>query len=341
MKQIELEHPALIETIRRILTQENAVPTASVRDFDGNEYHVKVDLKTQMENETTKLMLSTDDNGKLYKGGSVTVEIAHSLSAAFLEKCGAKPFLVKVLQRHFAHDTGCFLVGSSGDKATVTVRLDTSDLTVDAVITHPTIRKAAQLRLLVVLGPYLMQFDKFLISKNAGQDLPFLELPFSRNAGGGANEARMFLYSANANFISLLYLRVPHVDERIFVRTFLHEMQGLSGDAKKGLAGSVGMSYVAGALAPSLPANAPGAPAATDDCFYVTFVVSKRHMDPIDVAERVVRQIIDFRAFLSYHVGCCKSNLHAAMRKRAEASLLVIARAKTKTTGRPRIAIDG
>jgi actin related protein 2/3 complex subunit 2 len=343
MRHIEVEHPAVIETIRRILARENLVPKAHVRDFDGNEFCVVCELPTQTLDDG--VVVARDEvSGKLFAGGSVTVSIAHALSPAFFETSGAKPFLNKVLQRHFAHDPTCFTIGSSSASGgtTVTVKLATDNMTVDEVVSHPTVRKASQLRLLVLFAPFLYEFEHFLVSKNAGQDVPFMALPFVRNAGGGANDARMYLYSANANFVALLYLRIPDTDERIFVRTFLSEMQLLSGNASKGLAGCVGASFVAAAKAPSLPAipQASVVPAPTDDSFFVTFVISKRHMDPVDTAERAIRMVVDFRAYLLYHVHCCKSNLHAAMRARADASLQVINRAKTKTTGRPRIAIE-
>jgi hypothetical protein len=347
MKYVELEHPAVLETIRRILTGENSVPTAAVRDFDGNILHVTVDLKQQEDKDNAGQQLTIDEKGRLFSGGSVKIEAQHSLTPAFLEKSGARPFLQKVLERHFAHDKACFKIGAGGDKYAVTVTLDTSNKTVAEVLDHPTVRKASQLRLLVALGPFLLQFERFLVSKSAGADLPFMELPFARSAGGGGNEARMFLYSANANFVSLLWLRVPDMAERIFVRVFLNEMQGLSGNVQKGLNGCIGMSFNTGEKkAPSWPASAPGCPALSEDSFWVTFVFQKRHMDgtlPSGdlIAERSVRSVMDFRAFLSYHVSCCKSNLHASMRRRADESLKTIQRAKTKLTGKPKIQIEG
>jgi len=59
---------------------------------------------------------------------------------------------------------------------------------------------------------------------------------------------------------------------------------------------------------------------------YITFALLDRHVTP-QALDNTVDRIIQFRAYLHYHIKCSKSHMHSRMRKRVESLLQVLNRA--------------
>jgi actin related protein 2/3 complex subunit 2 len=296
---MERSHPAVIETVRRIVTGENDVPYAHVRDFDSNEYSVRVN----------------DD------ATAIVVSIRSQVPRSYFDKFCAEDF-AGLLGKHFGK--GVAAEADEGTVVSIHVSLPTDDPA--GVVNAPVLVKAASLRTILLAAPLLRAVELYKANK-----------PFATRIPYRPNES-IYLYPANNNLNAVISIRVENPSDRIMVRTFLTQF----GETKRMDRGaSAGPGFMFLPQAPAMPGGlSPAEPSDDEGTFWCCFTLSKKAMEKPADTELCMEFLANFRQYVMYHMQCARSAMHAKMRDRVKTSLLVLNRAKTAATGRPRISIE-
>lgn len=298
-KLIHLEscHPAVVETIRRIVTGENDVAYAAVRDFDGCEYPIAV----------------TED------ASAIVISVRHSVPPQFFAKtCESE--LRDVLTRHFGD---ALITTEDGCVASVSVALPEDEPA--RVVGDPVVAKAANLRCLCIASVFLRAV------KAATTKQPFaVRVPYRHSES-------LYVYTDKAAVNAVVSIVVDNIGDRLLVRTFLTEMAEAKKQGKT--SGGPGFFFTQG-QPPSLTGGLSPAEPADERTFWCTFTLSQKSMATPNDTERAAEFIVNFRAYVMYHMQCARSSMHARMRERVKTSLQVLNRAKTATTGKARITIS-
>jgi actin related protein 2/3 complex subunit 2 len=300
---MEKAHPAVIETVRRITTGENDIAHAGIRDFDGNEYVVRVN----------------DD------ATAIIVGIRHQVPKAFFEKNCADE-LAALLGKHFGKAIAAPPVAEEDHLATVVIPLPEDEAA--KVVTSPLLAKAASLRTICLAAPFVKCVEMFQANK----------LTFKMRVPYRPNES-IYLFPAKGNLNVVVSIVVPDKSDRILVRTFLTEFA----EAKKldrQAAGGPGFAFLHGEAPPFPEGLSAAEPNGDESVFWCQFSLSKKSMESQANTELCAEFLANFREYVMYHMQCTRSAMHARMRERVKNSLQVLTRAKTSTTGRPRITIQ-
>lgn len=309
---IEDVHPAVSKSIQRILSRENTVPYCCVRDFDGCEHYITVTEEPVPEVPEGEVAPEPRR--------TVFVSLKHVVDTTVLNRFGN-------LQERLAATVGdkAALQEKPEDPAFVcTVSLPSDHKNFDQIVAA-----ASKLRIAALCAPFFAMFDQYL-KDPSGSSVKPLVIPY-RSAES------MYLYSAKGNFYVTISICVSDRDDNLFTRNFLQTFA----DAKKlekSISGAPGFSFATGKPPQDLP-SAIVKEATTDDVFWATFQLFKKQMEKPADAEKTVQSLANFRNYLSYHIRCCRSNMHAKMRERVETSMQILNRAKTSTTGRARVQI--
>lgn len=271
---METAHRAVLETVRRIVTGENDVSYASIRDFDHNELQVRI----------------TEDASALVIG------VTHAVPEDVFQKhCAAE--LKEVLTRHF----GSAVAEQPDDGCLVSVNIPLPAEEPETVVQNPLLSKAASLRTLC----YAAFFFKVAASKT----------PMTIRLPRGPSESA-YVHGSAGNVNVSFSIHVPNDSDAIFVRTFLSEM-------KIAKTTSVIMGFDRG-VTPTFPGGVKAVEKESDQMFWAHFKMSQVSLDSPALLEKSVEHLMNFRAFLFYHINCSRSMVHARMRERVRAAEQVL-----------------
>lgn len=322
---LEAVHPGVIESVRRLLAGDNEVGVTAIRDFDQNEYHIS--LVTSEAEEPIALLVS----------------IKHRLQRMFSENQVLKLRLDKIILRHLT-----IAFKGKEDRARealsempvegmlATIRVSLAGQTEENIALNPALLVAAQLRHLVLFAPFQVTFDKYCASPKPGPaTAPPTCLPYREN------ESIYLLITSSGTLTCAITIRAFDEDDAIFIRQFLKEIE-FTRKQDKSVSGGPG--FTISGMPSSLFTDGFEAREATDGSdtklFWCVFTIPKSLLDPPEKSEKCILTLINFRQYLLYHIQCCKSYLHSAGRDRVKKLEQVINRAKTNTTGCPRIQIE-
>lgn len=313
---LEDVHPALLNALERMIRQENVVPHTSVKDFDGTELRITI----ARSGEVLQTQQTAEQEADEQRNVTVVMSLHHFVPKSVLD----------VFQNYEAWIRRKFPAASQlvFDDSKSTLTLTIPPKTSDAVRSDLASR-FSQLRAWSFVPLFQRQFELFLGGKP--EAVKPIRIPYHPNES-------MYVYTSRGNFICLVSLVVDSADEQVFAKQFLQTFQ----DAKKlqkEIAQAPGFVFTQQLAPTDMPANLR-AEAETEGIFWCQFQLQKSHMEgKEDMVIRVITQLINFRNYLLYHIHCCRSYMHALMRKRVESSLLVLNRSKTNTTGRARVVI--
>lgn len=320
MLLLDLVHPALLEAIRRISSHENSTPHCAVRDYDGAELVVSVALPAASAEEG-------DEPAVDHAVAAVaTVSLKHPAGLGGLDKHGNLAAVLKSVAHGFGAaglGVACVLRDAPEPGAVATI-----DVTLGTPASDAALARASQLRVLCLTAPFLHLFAQF--ATNPAGVVP-TRVPYRQGES-------LYLLQVKGIFLVVISVVCPDPEERLFVRNFLQGMFDVK-KAEKSIAGAPGFEFSNGKAPNDLPAALAAEPE-SEATFWVTFGLGAKHMSgekPGPAA--TVTQIVNFRSYLTYHIACARSQIHAEMRARVEASLQVLNRAKTTTTGKARVQI--
>ena len=370
---LERVHPSVVETVRRIVAGECDVPTSVIRDFDGSEY--LVNLSEDADYIEIGIRFSSASERTATCGSKY-----HTLNRKFIKHCETeldfplRATLWKLLKRELlnpsvvpgilthlripASPTGGSSPSSSDfdgskekvkgvdkaalegylveepevGKALVAIRVPVDPEEPTATITDPGLLIAAQLRHFMLFSFFEVWHDKLYGSSDRAnaqmseEGAQFtMRIPYHPGQG-------IYLYANRGVPQCTICLRVLDPDLQLFVQAFLQEMKACKVSGSPGIGVTRGAApQMAGTLAPVEPQD--------EASFWLSFSLSKRTLDPSSHGAAVL-QIINFYNTILYHIGTMRSALHARMRARVAGLLQVLNRAKTKTTGQPRVEIE-
>ena len=311
MLLLENIHPALLNAIERMISGDNVVPHCAVRDFDGTEYLVAV--------ESAEPPSTNDELDEKRQAFKISVSVKHSVPFSALNHHSN---FADVVSSFFPRTCTLAFPPSSPHCVQLTVPVGLQGPQRDEILSL-----AAQLRAMCYVPLFRKQFELFLAKP---ESMPSVRIPYH------ANES-IFLYSCKGNFMCVISLALEGRDEQVFIRNFLQTFV----DAKrlqKEIAGAPAFFFTQGKPPADLPSSLGGC-LPEENAFYCGFQLFKLQMEKEVNAVATVRQLVNFRNTLMYHIHCCRSYMHALMRKRVASAMLVIKRAKTTTTGRARVTI--
>jgi hypothetical protein len=325
MVRLDDLHPAMVETIRRIVAGENTVPIAALRDFDTNEFLLHVHPIPEIDPAAPKRKKEVfDESRTTAPEGKIHISIRHQVKKEVLNKFKN---LQANLDYHFAPLGECcrVLETPADSKSTLTLEIDIGSPKADAAIA-----KASQLRTILLQAPIFHVFESFL--KNPAS-VPSLRIPYRPK-----ESMYVFGYKGQSVMVVLSIL-VTNPEDRLFMRNALQAFQDVR-KTNRATAQGPAFEFSPGKAPADIPADiALGEPREGGDYYWCTFGLSKSHFDKRQRMETTVRQLGDFRNYVNYHVNCMRSVLHLKMRQRVAASLQVLNRAKTATTGKSRTQI--
>lgn len=328
MLLLDLAHPALVESVRRIAARENSVSHCAVRDYDGVELAVTMALPpappTDAEVEAGAPPL---DPALAAVPAVATVSVRHTAPLSELNRFGNLTAVLRSVTVGF---------GASGWAACATVRdkpeegaVATVDITLGHAHSDAAIARASQLRTACLCAPLFHQFSQFCKSPA----VPAIPQRISYRRGES-----LYVVSVKTVFLVILSVVCPDPEERLFVRNFLQSMSDVK-KHEKGVAGAPGFDFTNGKAPADLPASLIAEPE-TDATFWCTFGLGAKHLEGSKPGpEATVLQLVNFRSYLAYHIACARSQIHSEMRGRVESALQVLNRAKTSTTGKARVQI--
>lgn len=349
MVHLERSHPALIESIKRILTGENIIANCAIRDFDGAEFFV----------------LLVDE------GATVQVSIQHSIPLAYYQTQKLVANVKATLERHFTPfaSLGCRIVDPpASPDFLATIAIATAPFLEDPTASVPSsamLQEVAALRTIGAAPCFLQAFETILLVPQGGgghqgststnakgiantagptTSSSHFRIPYRAAASGappGSRDECFFIYAAQGNYFVSLNLHVPDSDDRLFAKAFLAAFM----DARKldkAVQSAPSFLFTQEQAPPSLR-HLPypeATAAASPTTMWVTFGLSRKNMEPLAKALVTIQHLMNFRAYLFYHIQTCRSFMHTKMRERMTLSLQVLNRAKTKATGKARVQIE-
>ncbi|KAG8348391.1 putative ARP2/3 complex subunit [Trypanosoma vivax] len=334
---LEKVHPSIEATVDRILRGENRCPKAIVRDFDGSQYHILVDLgvrKDCNERRCEDTIAGSESNGdgavsaeSLACKAAITVAVRHFTP---LEELNAHGNFYDVLPTLFPPTVRGFIQTSvSSDDAGAPVVFH-----IPAGVADATLREALQVvgsvRVWSFAPVFLKQCELFLSDPASVRPLVLHYHPGEE----------MVLFSYSDNFTISVSMRASSKDEALLMRHFLQSMADARRISKE-LAGTPTFAFEQGTVPDELRAvGAPVSNVANEDHFWCSFQLFRQQMEaPSNLIDTVTR-LVNFRNFVSYHISAGRTFMHGMMRKRVEASLQVLNKAKTHITGKPKITLD-
>ncbi|KEG10929.1 ARP2/3 complex subunit [Trypanosoma grayi] len=330
MLLLEKVHPSIQAAVDRVLAGANKTPTTVVRDFDGCEYHIRV------ERQQAAAAAAGEGEGDGNSAGgqadqqccaSVTVALRHTTPFNELD---AHHNFDEVLSTLFPPPLRKFLksdtFGRSSGEFVVEIRIPAA---ASERTRCEALQAAGQLRIWSYIPVFARQCEVYLTR-------PELVKPMLLHYHAGEE---MLLFSHKGSFLVLVALRVASKDEAVFTRHFLQTMM----DAKKlqrEISAAPAFAFDHGKVPDSMPKGMPVA-CGSDPCvFWCSFQLFRRQMEPMEHLVETVTQLVNFRSTLAYHIHAGRTYMHSMMRKRVEMSLQVLNRAKTKTTGKAKIALQ-
>ncbi|KAH9598458.1 Actin-related protein 2/3 complex subunit 2 [Trypanosoma melophagium] len=339
MHLLEKIHPSIEATVDRIISGANKTPTSVVRDFDGCEYYIQVQLQNPSSSPTVETKKeSTDSNGD----GNTHIAISTPLAAAItIALQHSTPF--KELNIHSNFDEVLPLLFPSALRKFVKPHAhNRSDgkfiaevhlpATLSAETRTAALRAASQLRIWSYIPVFSHQCDVYCQS-------PETVKPVVLHHHTGEE---MLLYSHRGNFIVVIALRAASKDDAVFMRHFLQAMM----DAKKlqrEISAAPAFVFEYGKPPESIPNNlsllSTSEVGGNSNVFWCSFQLFRRQMEPMEHLVETVTQLVNFRSTLAYHIHAGRTYMHGMMRKRVESSLQVLNRAKTSSTGKAKITL--
>jgi actin related protein 2/3 complex subunit 2 len=321
MLLIESLHPALLNAVKRILSRENAVLTTAVRDFDGCELLISVDQAPLPANATLQ-----DEAAAAAAACSVVIKLKHVVSRKILDSFGNfESVITSLLTPGAATGSG----GASLNVAFPPAGPTIVNVTVSDGRNEDLLAKISQLRALSYVPIFKHVFELFLAG-TADKITP-VRIPYH------AGESLYLYQTKGTNLICCISLNISGRDELVFLRNFLQTFQ----DAKKlekSISGAPAFVFSNGKAPIDMPKGLAGE-AETEHVFWCSFQLFKLQMERPQRVMETVTQLVNFRNIVLYHIHCCRSYMHGIMRKRVEASVQVINRAKTSTTGKAKVTI--
>ncbi|ORC86914.1 ARP2/3 complex subunit [Trypanosoma theileri] len=354
MHLLEKIHPSIEAAVDRIISGANKTSHTVIRDFDGCEYHLEVQLQNPSSSTTTTTTTTTTEtstdsngNGNIHISTSpptatITISLQHStpfkelnVHSNFDEVLPLlfPPELRKFLKPNAYHRSSGKFIAEMHLPATLSAETRTAAL-----------QAAAQLRIWSYIPVFSHQCEVYCRSP---EEVKPLVLHYHTGE-------EMFLYSHRGNFLVVIALRAASKDDAVFMRHFLQAMM----DAKKlqrEISAAPAFVFDYGKPPESIPSslslsstvannhninsNSNSNSEKHSNIFWCSFQLFRRQMEPMGHLVETVTQLVNFRSTLAYHIHAGRTYMHGMMRKRVETSLQVLNRAKTSTTGKAKITL--
>eukprot|EP00758_Cryptobia_borreli_P009296 Tbor_TRINITY_DN5467_c5_g1::TRINITY_DN5467_c5_g1_i1::g.24715::m.24715/K05758/ARPC2; actin related protein 2/3 complex, subunit 2 len=328
MLLIERNHPSVETVVHRMLNGQNVVPRSDIRDFDHCLLRVKVTIDEEDQEALSASQTSnpTDPNSPVTHSnpnsvmakGEIMIRLRHNIPNNILNKFKNYE---KIVGSNFPKNYFSFDEEKKG--ATVTIPKNASPKVRDEVL-----NLASQLRTLSFIPIFMHQAQEFM---NAPTSVVPLCLPYR------PTESMYLFTNKKGDFYVVVSLVVESKDDQLFVKNFLQSFVDIKRQ-QPSIASAPGFFFSQKVAPQDLPKEIMGEPE-NDDTFWCTFQLSKIQLEKPDRVAETARQLVNFRNNLMYHIHCCRTYMHAGMRKRVENAVHILARAKTSTTGKAKVQL--
>ncbi|CBH13475.1 ARP2/3 complex subunit, putative [Trypanosoma brucei gambiense DAL972] len=331
---LEREHPAVHAAVERILRGDNKIPVSVVRDFDGCEYHIRVEWdKEEKEMSQTSGVDSKDTGsgevGTVNVGGTASVTVSLRSFTPFAELNTHGNFY-EVLTTLFPSELQKFVVCDThkgdGEDFTVAVHIPSN---VPAKMLREAMHSTAQLRAWSFVPAFARQFELFLTNPEVVQPL---QLHYH-------DGEEMVVYNNRGSFIVAIALRVSSKDDAVLTRHFLQAMVEVR-KHERSFCGSSAFIFEQGGPPDSVVAvTGPRGRVRDPNTFWCSFQLYKQQMEPPPRLVETVMHLVNFRTTLAYHIRTGRTYMHGIMRKRVESSLQWLNKAKARVAEETKITI--
>jgi actin related protein 2/3 complex subunit 2 len=361
MLLLEDTHPALLNALQRMLRAENSVPFTAIKEFDGTEFTIQLEYASPEDAAGTA---ATVEEEALRQGRiQVVLSLHHPVEAKLLNQFQNFEEVLKALkfqpmkgvQLEWLPKTAKAPSDMTGHLLPAPKSAPVVVMTIPAGTPAPDRERFAEvfssLRAYAYVPVFQHLFTHFLGGK-IDAALPAVCLPYHTavydpQAPTKKVKETICVYSHRGGFYVCVTMSIPRKDDVVLAKNFLQTFADAKRLQPKELESAPAMSFTFGKAPPEIPAELQKSVASGDGdsiadgaaLVHCTFQLQKSHMEREKVAVKSVVQIVNFRNTLLYHLHCCRSYMHAMMRKRVESSLIVLNRGKTSTTGKPRLSI--
>ena len=335
MLLIERKHPSVLNVVHRMLCGQNTVPTTTVDDFDHCELRIKVTLdetSTPTESGVPEFVVeepssATDGDApppkpknalSLLMPGDILIRLKHTVPNSILDKFGNFSEVVSPL-----FPSGYFSFDAAKKGVSINIPKD-----VTPKVRDDTLNLASELRIMALYPIFVHQAESFL--KKPELVTP-LRIPYR------PTESMYMFTNKKGDFYVVVSLVIENKDDQLLVRNFLQSFMDIK-RSDRSIASAPGFFFDHRKAPQDLPANLIAEEEA-ESTFWVSFQLSKLQLEKRDRTFETARQLVNFRNNLMYHIHCCRSYMHAGMRKRVVGAVQILNRAKTSTTGKAKVEI--
>nr|CCC92195.1 putative ARP2/3 complex subunit [Trypanosoma congolense IL3000] len=324
---LEKENRSVHAAIQRILSGEHKVTGTIVRDFDGCEYHIFVGVQGGEGLEgalgpatSEEEKAHSDDGAQKIEEGQTLVKISLRHTTPFAELNTHNNFddvlssITPVqLQPYFVRNA--YAESSGNFVASIVIPTGTVEGSLQGALQY-----ASQLRIWSFLPAFARQCELFLADPGAVKPL---QLHYRA-------DEMMVVYTHRGSFFVSIELVTASKDEALLVRHFLQTMADVRKD-NRCLTTSPAFSFEQGA-APDAVALATGcrSKGRNLNLFWCSFQLFKWQMQPPAHLINTVMHLVNFRSTLFYHIHASRVYMHSVMRKRVNAGLEWLSKARTK-----------
>lgn len=360
MLLLEDTHPALLNALQRMLRAENVVPFSVVKDFDGTEY--TIEMQYENPEDSTGTAATVEEEALRQSRIRVVLSLHHTVQSKHLDQFGNFQAVLKALKLPMKGIEVEWLPKKATPPTDMVGHLLPAPasapllvLTIPAGTAAPEREKIvsvfSSLRAYAYYPVFQHLFTHFLGGK-IDAAIPAVCLPYHIATYDPAAPTKKITeticaYSNRGGFYVCVTMSIPRKDDVVLARNFLQTFADAKRLQPKELESVPAFSFTFGKPPAEIPAAIAGQVASGEGdslvngaaIVHCTFQLQKSHMEREAVAVKSVVQIVNFRNTLLYHLHCCRSYMHAMMRKRVESSLIVLNRGKTSTTGKPRLSI--
>lgn len=334
MLLIERRHPSVLNVVHRMLCGQNQVPTTTVDDFDHCELRIKVTLdeaSTPVASGAPEIPVpdapTSDADApppipknvqSLLMPADILIRLKHTVPNTILDKFGNFTDVVGPL-----FPKGYFSFDAVKKGASINIPKDVS-----AKVRDDTLNLASELRIMAFYPIFVHQAESFL---NKPELVTPLRIPYR------PTESMYMFTNKKGDFYVVVSLVIDSKDDQLLVRNFLQSFMDIK-RGEKSVASAPGFFFDHKKAPQDLPQNLI-AEDENDSTFWVSFQLSKLQLEKRERTFETARQLVNFRNNLMYHIHCCRSYMHAGMRKRVVAAVQILNRAKTSTTGKAKVEI--
>jgi len=160
-------------------------------------------------------------------------------------------------------------------------------------------------------------FKKTFSAVEKGQNSPMITIDYREDEA-------IYIKGEPERVTVVFSIMFKDADDQVFAKIFLQEFA----DARKSISNAPAVSF----SSKEAPGELKGVAGVKegDGHGFVTFVLFANH---IKNADKSINTIQTFRDYLHYHIKCSKAHLHARMRSKVEAFLMVLNRARPTDVG--------